>query len=267
MPSLICPGAVYKPQPGGVTLDTSLPPRAVWHITWDALKADGTQPAFSAVSNYLMNMQYCPNIMWNPFTGEIWQFYPANVGGRALKYNNQDGAVCIQIEVFFTPGCVVNGKKYMTVADTPLKGWETIVQWASDWGVPRIWPMGAPQWANNPRTIAVWNTRAGHYGHCNSPGDTHTDPGPMPSLAKPTPPVVPPIPQEVDMPLIIGKLTTDDKVWIGNGMWRRHIKTPAILASYVWYAQNGWMEIKDNGKVQALYSPEALEALGVVVDG
>lgn len=182
MPSLICPGATYRPQPGGVTLDTSLPPRSVWHITWDALRADGSQPAFGAVGLYLETMQYCPNIMWNPFTGEILQYYPANVGGRALKYNNQDGRVCIQVEVFFSPGCVVDGRKYNTVADTPLKGFGTLVSWMETWGVPRRWPMGSPQWQGNSRDVGIWNGNAGHYGHCNSPGDTHTDPGPMPAL-------------------------------------------------------------------------------------
>ena len=185
MPALICPGAEYLPQPGAVDLDTSLPPRGVWHITWDAL-TNGHQPPPENVANYLMSVGYCPNIMWDPFTGKIWQFYPANKGGRALKYNNQDGKVCIQVEVFFTPGAVVNGKTYNTVAETPCKNLETILAWMESWGVPRTWPMGSPQWTNNSRDVDTWNRNAGHYGHCNSPGDDHTDPGPMPSFARPS---------------------------------------------------------------------------------
>ena len=176
------PGAVQRPQPGGVTLDTSLPPRFVWHITWDQLRADGTQPNFGAVADYLVRMQYCPHIMWNPFTGYMEQYYPASVGGRALKYNNQDGAACIQVEVFFTPGCVVDGVRYDTVADTPLVGFADLLAWGESLGVPLVWPMGAPQWTGNNRDTAIWNANAGHYGHCHSPGDTHTDPGPMPAL-------------------------------------------------------------------------------------
>lgn len=176
------PGAVQVPQPGGVTLDTSLPPRFVWHITWDALQPDGTQPAFSAVANYLQGKEWCPHIMWNPFTGYMEQYYPADVGARALTFNDQDGAACIQVEVFFTPGCVVDGVKYATVADTPLKGWAELLAWADSLGIPRQWPMGAPQWSGNSRDAGVWNANGGHYGHCHSPGDTHTDPGPMPSL-------------------------------------------------------------------------------------
>jgi hypothetical protein len=181
-----CPGAVQVPQKGGVTLDRSLPPRFVWHITWDALKPDGSQPQFSAVANYLKNVGYCPHIMWNPFTGYMEQYYPASQGGRAMAYNNQDGAACIQVEVFFTPGCVVDGVRYNTVAETPLKGLDTLLAWGDSLGVPRTWPLGSPQWQGNSRDAGVWNTRAGHYGHCHSPGDTHTDPGPMPDITAST---------------------------------------------------------------------------------
>jgi hypothetical protein len=128
--------------------------------------------------------EWCPHIIWNPFTGYVEQFYPASVGGRALKYNNQDGGACIQIEVFFTPGCVVDGKVYNTVAETPCVGLDRILAWTDSLGIPRVWPMGAPQWQGNSRDVDTWNRNAGHYGHCNSPGDDHTDPGPMPSLTR-----------------------------------------------------------------------------------
>ena len=177
-----CPGADLDLQGNGGGLDTSLPPRFVWHITWDALKADGSQPAFSAVDNYLQGVAYCPHIMWNPFTGYIKQYYPASQSARALAAWNGDGAVCVQVEVFFTPGCVVDGVRYDTVADTPLKGWDTLLAWADSLGVPRVWPMGAPQWKDNSRNPDVWNNQGGHYGHCNVPDNTHTDPGPMPAL-------------------------------------------------------------------------------------
>lgn len=177
-----CPGATQSPQSGGVTLDLSLPPRGVWHITWDVLDAYGHQPQMSAVGRYLERMGYCPHILWNPFTGEIIQYYPASVGGRALMYNNQDGTACVQIEVFFTPGCIVDGVKYNTVAETPCVGLEGILEWTDSLGIPRVWPMGPPQWTGNLRDVNIWNGNAGHYGHCNSPGDSHTDPGPMPDL-------------------------------------------------------------------------------------
>lgn len=177
------PGAERDEQGGGVTLNRSLPPRAVWHITWDALAEDGSQPDFDAVANYLKRMAYCPHLMWDPWSGRVVQFYPATVGGRALNAWNEDGSANIQIEVFFSPGAVRGGKRYDTVADTPCKGLAQILAWLDGFGIPRVWPMGAPQWQGNSRDADVWNSRAGHYGHCNVPDNTHTDPGPMPSLA------------------------------------------------------------------------------------
>lgn len=179
-----CPGAIQAPQPGGGALDATLPARTVWHITWDALRADGSQPEFSAVSGYLQNVAFCPHIMWNPFTGYMEQYYPASQSARALAAWNQDGEVCIQIEVFFTPGCVVDGVRYETVADTPLKGFDTLLRWLDSLGIPRVWPMGAPQWQGNSRDVGIWNSQGGHYGHCNVPDNTHTDPGPMPALTR-----------------------------------------------------------------------------------
>ncbi|QTF70620.1 hypothetical protein [Arthrobacter woluwensis] len=177
------PGAERDEQSGGVTLNRSLPPRAVWHITWDALSEDGSQPDFDAVANYLKRMAYCPHLMWDPWSGRVVQFYPASVGGRALNAWNEDGSANIQIEVFFSPGAVRGSKRYDTVADTPCKGLAQILAWLDGFGIPRAWPMGAPQWQGNSRDADVWNSRAGHYGHCNVPDNTHTDPGPMPSLA------------------------------------------------------------------------------------
>jgi hypothetical protein len=260
------PGATRSPQSGGVTLDKSLPPRAVWHITWDRLGADGSQPKFSAVSNYLKNVGYCPHIMWNPFTGEIEQFYPASVGGRALKYNNQDGQVCVQIEVFFTPGCIVNGKKYNTVAETPLKGWDALIAWLQSLGVPNVWPLGAPQWANNSRDVATWNGHAGHYGHCHSPGDDHTDPGPMPAFPKPPAPThaptPAPIPEEEDMtPTITLMREPDGTIWATQDFITKwHVPDPSWITHYLNVEKWGWLKLRRDNKGNYIHSMPAFGA-------
>ena len=179
------PGAVRSPQPGAVKLDTSLPPRVTWHITSD-VDPGKTQPAFSGVAAYLKNAQYCPHLMWDPFTGQIEQYYPANVGSRALKAWNEDGARHIQIEVLFSRGAYRNGKQYWKLADTPLNGFTQIVQWLDSHGIPRTWPMGPtpPIGQSGTRSVTVWNTKAGHYGHSQVPGNDHTDPGLFPDLGK-----------------------------------------------------------------------------------
>lgn len=183
--ALWLPGAVRSPQPGAVKLDTSLPARVTWHITSD-VDPGKTQPAFAGVSAYLKNAGYCPTLMWDPFTGHIEQYYPANVGARALKVWNEDGARHIQIEVLFSRGAYRNGKQYWTLADTPLKGFTQIVQWLDSHGIPRTWPMGPtpPIGQSGTRSVAVWNTKAGHYGHSQVPGNDHTDPGVFPDLGK-----------------------------------------------------------------------------------
>ena len=183
--ALWLPGAARSPQPGAVKLDTSLPPRATWHITSD-VDPGKTQPAFAGVAAYLKNAGYCPHLMWDPFTGQVEQYYPANVGARALKVWNEDGARHIQIEVLFSRGAYRNGKQYWELKDTPLKGFTQIVQWLDSHGIPRTWPMGPtpPIGQSGTRSVSVWNSKGGHYGHSQVPGNDHTDPGVFPDLGK-----------------------------------------------------------------------------------
>lgn len=183
--ALWLPGAVRSQQPGAVKLNTSLPARATWHITSD-VDPGKTQPQFAGVAAYLKNAGYCPTIMWDPFTGQIEQYYPANVGARALKAWNEDGARHIQIEVLFSRGAYRNGKQYWELKDTPLKGFAQIVQWLDSHGIPRTWPMGPtpPIGQSGTRSVSVWNSKAGHYGHSQVPGNDHTDPGTFPDLGK-----------------------------------------------------------------------------------
>jgi hypothetical protein len=212
------PGAEKRPEGYGGSMAGG-PPRAVWHITWDELGPGGKQPSFDAIAGYLKSVNYCPHLMWDPWSGKVVQFYPANQSGRALGNmsggveTNRMGRVCIQVEVFFSPGAVRAGKKYLTVADTPCKGLKEIVAWMRSWGVPDEWPLGWPKWSGNLRSARTWRTEAGHYGHSHVPENDHTDPGPMPRTMfsktpapkPPAPPAPQPLTQEEDMPY--GQLT------------------------------------------------------------
>lgn len=187
MPDLWMPGAVRKPQPLGVALDRSLPPRAVEHITADRLdEVTMAQPPFENVEGYLIRAKYCPTVMLDPFTGYRAQYYPADVGARALSRWNEDGKVNLQVEIYFSPGVIRDGEQYFTVEQTPCRGVEDFIAWAESWGVPRVWPMGEPTW-DAARDADIWNTQAGHYGHSQVPGENHGDPGPMPPLTRPSP--------------------------------------------------------------------------------
>lgn len=220
MADLWMPGAERRPEGNGGGMAGG-PPRAVWHITYDQLDK-GKMPSFDAVANYLKRVDYCPHLMWDPWTGKIVQFYPANQSARALRNlsggaeTNRQGAVCIQIEVFFSPGAVVGGKRYATFAETPCKGLDKVMAWLRSYRIPDVWPAGWPQWTNNSRSSSTWANRAGHYGHCHVPENDHTDPGPMPRGMF----------EEDDM-------QPGDSVKVGKS-WDKEFDHDAYPADYLW---------------------------------
>jgi hypothetical protein len=135
-----------------------------------------------------------PHLLWDPFTGQIAQFFPADSRSLSLQNDgtvktNRTGKYCIQVETVFTAGETVSGKKYATVRDTPCKGLDSITAWLRSLGVPDAWPGGAPTgFARDTVSLDTWLKAGGHYGHNQIPGNSHVDPGPMPALfATPTP--------------------------------------------------------------------------------
>jgi len=120
---------------------------------------------------------YQPTLTWDPVTGEIIELLPADVGGAALEHpggtssTNNHGDVHIQVEAYFTPGVVRGGVRYATLLDTPLAGLDRILAWTDGWGIPRVAPL-----APGARNESVWRGTAGHYGHFNTPSNTHFDP-------------------------------------------------------------------------------------------
>lgn len=157
------------------------PPRVLWHITWDALKHDGTREAtFDGTRDYLLHKEYQPHLQIDPFTGRINQFLPFDKSARALVHEgnpetNRMGEVCIQVEWFFSPGTVYNGKRYEYLTDTPMHGLAELLQVAHSWGVHDVWPAGNPGVVH--RSVDLWENRNGHFGHSQVPENDHTDPG------------------------------------------------------------------------------------------
>lgn len=207
MADMWVPGAERREQGQAVTLDRSLPARATWHITADRLDDNGNQPPMDNVGKYLENVAYCPHIMWDPFTGRMIQYYPADVGARALTRWNEDGVHNVQVEIYFAYGTNREGKRWNSVAETPCKGFGDLLNWMDSLGIPRVWPMGPPVKDRNVQSNQIWNAQAGHYGHSQVPGETHSDPGPMPSLAKSSmagPASAPPAERELLIPGVPG---------------------------------------------------------------
>jgi len=161
------------------------PARAVWHIT-----SNNKDWTFRNELGWFTGggKDVAPHLLWDPFTGEVAQFFPADSRSLSLQNagsvkTNRTGKYCIQVETVFTQGETVNGKRYATVRDTPCKGLDQIMAWLRSLGIPDVWPGGAPTaFARDTVSMDTWLKLGGHYGHNQAPGNSHVDPGPMPNL-------------------------------------------------------------------------------------
>jgi hypothetical protein len=185
MVDLWMPGAT-KHSLGNTSAMSGGPARAVWHITsnehdWTFKNELGWFTGGGA--------DVAPHLLWDPFTGQIAQFFPADSRSLSLQNDgavktNRTGKYCIQIETVFTQGETVGGKKYATVRDTPCKGLDQIMDWLRSLGIPDVWPGGAPTgFVRDTVAAEMWATKGGQYGHHQVRGNSHVDPGPMPNLA------------------------------------------------------------------------------------
>jgi len=161
------------------------PAKAIAHITWDK-NATAAQPIdlvpYENLRSYFAGggKGVAPHILWDPFTGRITQFVPANSRSKSLvdltggTRTNRAGSVVIQIEALFFPYCRVGSTVYAKLSDTSCKGWDELHAWVKSWGVPDAWPNGRPE--DCTRDERTWETKAGWYPHKGVPENTHTDP-------------------------------------------------------------------------------------------
>ncbi|AAR29740.1 hypothetical protein VWBp52 [Streptomyces phage VWB] len=186
MPDLWMPGATrldigdHSPTDGG-------PAKAIPHITWDR-NATAANPAplvpYETLVQYFgrnpAGMKAAPHVLWDPFTGRVTQFVPATSRSKSLAdgpggtRTNRAGRVVLQIEALFFPYCVVGGRTYARLVDTPCKGWPELLAWIRSWGVPDRWPNGRPE--NCTRNAKNWETEAGWFPHAAVPENDHGDP-------------------------------------------------------------------------------------------
>jgi hypothetical protein len=195
MPDLWMPGAA-RHAVGNTGAMNGGPARAVWHITsnehdWTFKNELGWFTGGGA--------DVAPHLLYDPFTGEIAQMFPADSRSLSLQNDgavktNRTGRYCIQIETVFTANETVNGKRYATVRDTPCKNLDGIMAWLRSLGIPDVWPGGAPTgFVRDTVSADMWQNAGGHYGHHQVRGNSHVDPGPMPDLFAHAP-VTPPKP-------------------------------------------------------------------------
>ncbi|OKI67576.1 peptidoglycan-binding protein [Streptomyces sp. MJM1172] len=167
--------------------------KAIAHITWDrnATKAKPLDLVpFATLRSYFSGngKGSAPHILWDPFTGRIAQFVPANSRSKSLvdtpggTRTNRAGSVVLQVEALFFPWARVNGTAYETLRDTPCKGWEELHAWVASHGVASSWPMGKPDGFVSRRDERIWRIRSGWFGHAQVPENDHTDPGSWPDF-------------------------------------------------------------------------------------
>lgn len=203
MVDLWMPGASRHDVGDHAPTDAQYPARAIAHITWDK-NATPNAPidhvTFEALLNYFTNsgVGMAPHLIWDPFTGQIVQLYPADSRSKSVvdlaggTRTNRAGKYVIQIEAVFFPYTRYNGKTYATLADTPCKGWSDINAWTRSLGIPDVWPMGHPTDFTPHRSEHVWETAGGWYAHAQVPENDHVDPGSWPAFVTPVKPGPPP---------------------------------------------------------------------------
>ena len=155
------------------------PPRAVWHTT----ESPAGGGYFASVAAYLIRVASQPQVIYDPVTDRLGQFGPLTQSARALRNDgtrrtNREGRVCIQIEVLgeaahpwtngFNPANKPNFRRLMAAIRAH--------------GVPDVRPAGdfpatAAAVAAKSRNRTTWQTKGGHFGHCDVPGNDHWDPG------------------------------------------------------------------------------------------
>ena len=176
-------------------------PRATWHTTESGAGDD----AFNAVARYLSAKQYEPHVLYDPTTDRLGQYGPLNQSARALQNwgdvrTNRTGKVNIQIEVLARAGTPFTG--YWK----PGPNYRALMAAIRSWGIPDVFPLPLATSASFcVRTRNVWLGTAGHYGHCNTPGNSHWDPGHIDTgklfeaapVATPKPPAPKPTPKPI----------------------------------------------------------------------
>ncbi|MFC4501757.1 MULTISPECIES: peptidoglycan-binding protein [Streptomyces] len=159
---------------GGAMDKPDAPARVVWHTT----ESGHGNAAFDSVADYLIQKAAEPHILYDPVTDRIGQYGSFAESARALKNDgstrtNRVGRACIQIEVLARAG------DPFTAYWRPGKNFKALMAAIRSWGILDEFPMGTPAKTASAakRDRNKWLTKGGHYGHCNTPGNDHWDPG------------------------------------------------------------------------------------------
>lgn len=161
------PGVQRDPQPGG--LMEGQPWRSmVWHTS-----ESGTSPsAIYGVADWVKRQRSEYHVLWNPHTGQFLQLIAASQSARALKNapsgyrSNRKGTRLIQV-------CVIGRTADRPLAGgSPLREWPRLRSWLDSHGIPHT------DRTRSGRSYSEFEA-SGIHTHGTTPGNTHTDPGPI----------------------------------------------------------------------------------------
>lgn len=161
------PGADKKPSGGAGEMGPGSEHKVVWHTSESGNDSNSIHGVVSWVKQ--QSSEY--TIVWNPYTGQLVQLFPATGGARAVMNGytiaaNRHGEVCIQV-------CVIGRAANAPLVKSPMKGRRELMEWLDSWGVPR------KSLVNNSRSVSQW-MKSGHTTHGSAPKpNDHTDPGPI----------------------------------------------------------------------------------------
>lgn len=166
-----CPFAVWKPISGSSGPNLGGPFKIVHHTTEGSTAEDAMQ----AFANNRSDPHFTVDAK------HIYQHIDTQEGARALRNltggvpTNRDSAIQIELVCF----------AHLPKDRGALANVARLCRWIeAAHCVPKEWPSGFPKPAKNGRdpgghnrNAQIWDTKAGHYGHCHVPENTHWDPG------------------------------------------------------------------------------------------
>lgn len=161
------PGADKKPSSGAGEMGPGNEHKVVWHTS----ESGNDSNAIHGVVNWVKQQSSEYTIVWNPYTGQLVQLFPATGGARAVMNGytipaNRHGEVCIQV-------CVIGRAANAPLVKSPMKGRRELMEWLDSWDIPR------KSLVNNSRSVSEW-MKSGHTTHGSAPKpNDHTDPGPI----------------------------------------------------------------------------------------
>lgn len=149
------------------------------YITWHTFEVDADDMTARQGANYLNSQNTQVTFVVDPVDGDLVQMIPANRASRGLAnlsggvQTNRAGRVHIQVEVLARAGKPFTN--YWSARG--IAAIHKIAAFARAWGVPDVWPAGAPLGSYGAPHRRIAPGPSGHYAHSQWKENVHWDTG------------------------------------------------------------------------------------------